>query len=187
MECMRQLCKHSIGKKLADKYDMTKFLVPNLYCEDVQIIISAVGLMMYTTLTTISKWRLKQFQYQLCKRLVVLCLMMDVPVLQLRCLQLLVNLCEIPDCRLFIRNNLRKKIMDIKIRKPEHWDGTTDIDCHGVDTGHHYRTRYIDNMETVKVDLGDNAEALNVESYMERVKSTKEQLIHKMNFEPYKD
>ncbi|KAJ8734523.1 hypothetical protein PYW08_013773 [Mythimna loreyi] len=187
MDCMRQLCKHSIGKKLADKYDMTRFLVPYIYSEDEQVIISAVGLMMYTSNTTMSKWRLKEFQYQLSKRLVTLCVKKDIPVLQLRAMQVLVNMCEIPDCRLFIRRNLSKRIKGIKIRQPEHWDGTTETKHYGFDFGHNYRTRFIRHFETIRVDLGDNNEALNVASYIERVKAIKERLIHKMYSEPYKD
>ncbi|KAJ8734300.1 hypothetical protein PYW07_014851 [Mythimna separata] len=187
MECLRQLCKHSIGKKLADKYDMTRLLVSYLYCEDLNIVISTVGLLMYTTLTTKAKWRLKEFQYQLSKRLVWLCLKKDVPVLQLRAMQVLINMCEVPDCRNFIKETLDTRIRDIKIRKADQWDGTTDTKHYGVDIGHLYRTRYVPGAETIKVCLGDNAEALNVESYRKRVVATKQRLIHKMNSEPSKN
>lgn len=188
MECMRQLCKHSIGKKLSDKHDLTKFLLPYLYSENLNILIATVGLMEYTSITTMSKWRIKEFAYELSRRLTTLAVTKDVPALQLRVMQVMINMCDCPDFKMFIRKNLETKILHhLRIRKPEQWDGTTRTKRHGYDMGHYYRTRSIWNEESIKVDLGDNDDHINVKTYLERVVETKKRLIQKMYMEPYKD
>ncbi|PZC74428.1 uncharacterized protein LOC110379651 [Helicoverpa armigera] len=188
MDCMRQLCKHSVGQKLADKYDLTHLLLMHLESEDVQVIISALGLMEYTSVTSMSKWRGKEFVYDLTTLLVVLCVTHDIPVLQIRAMQTLINLCDSPDIRNFVKNNLEKQIVKgIKIRKPEQWDGTTETDNYGLETGRNYRSRYTPKVETIKNDQNDHGEMVNVPNYLMRVKATKDHLLRILKYKSYKE
>lgn len=185
MDCMMQLLKHSVGKKLADQHDLTHYLRNFLVSPDIEVLIAAVGLMGYTTLTTRGKWRAKEFSFDLTKRLVTLCVSHNMPVLQLRSLQVLINLCDSPDIRAHIKKHWEKKIKSIKIRTHEQWDGTSETTTFGLETGHNYRTMCIENVETIKSDYGDSIHAVNVTSYVRRVQEVKAHLIKLINFEPY--
>uniref|UniRef100_A0A2A4JLS7 Uncharacterized protein n=1 Tax=Heliothis virescens TaxID=7102 RepID=A0A2A4JLS7_HELVI len=183
MECIRQLCKHSVGKKLADKYDLIQLLMIHMQSEDQQVIISALGLMEYSSVTSMSKWRGREFVYDLTTFLVVLCVTHDIPVLQIRAMQVVINLCDCPDIRTYVKNNLEMQIINgIKIRKPGQWDGTTDTDIYGLKTGNNYWTRYEAN---VKNDHYDQGEIVNEHYYLERVKATKDRLIKILNYKSY--
>ncbi|CAH1643714.1 unnamed protein product [Spodoptera littoralis] len=186
INCLVHLCKHVVGQKLADKYDLTRFLIPYVDSDNVNIIISALGLMAYTTVTTRAKWRAKEFIYSLSRRLVYLCIVHDIPALQLRAMQVLINMCDSPDVRGFMKGNLVKYIEEgIKIRTPEQWDGSTEPRKYGLDVSHNYRTRYIDGTETVKNDKGDYVDSVTVPNYLQRVRDTKEHLLKTMDLKPY--
>lgn len=187
MDCMAQLCKHEIGRKLADENDITFVLRRFLNSPDIEVIISTVGLMAYTTLTTRSKWRAKERCTELAKRLVKLCHSPNKPVLQLRCMQVLINLCDCSDFRFYIKTYLEKKVLGIKIRTHEEWDGTTETSSYGLETGHNYRTMCIEKVECIKNDYGDNALVVNVHSYLKRLAEMKQQLINAINWKPYRD
>ncbi|XP_053601157.1 uncharacterized protein LOC128669927 [Plodia interpunctella] len=185
MDCMTQLCKDDIGKILADEYDITFYLRPYLMSKNIEVIISAVNLMAYTTLTTRSKWRAKECM-RLPRRLVELCHTPNKPVLQLGAMQVLMNLCDIPDIRYNLRLNLDKNVKSIKIRYHEDWDGTTETSSFGLETGHNYRTMSIEKVETIKNDYGDNALVINVHSYLRRLHELKARLIYAIHKKPYR-
>lgn len=187
MDCMTQLCKHEVGRKLADEYDLTFVLRRYIVSSDVEVIISAVGLMAYTTLTTRSKWRAKEACNELTKRLVTLGHTHTKPLMQLRCMQVLINLCDCPDIRNHMKQHWETKVKMIKIRTHEEWDGTSETTSYGLQTGHNYRTMCIENVETIKNDFGDNAEVVNVHSYLLRVVQIKQRLIKSINWKSYRD
>ncbi|KAH9638401.1 hypothetical protein HF086_004203 [Spodoptera exigua] len=186
MNCLMHLCKHEVGQKLADKYDLTHFLIPYLESNNLDIIISSLGLMAYTTVRTSAKWRVKEFIYTLSRRIVFLCITQDIPVLQLRAMQVLINMCDCSDIREFIKGNLETYIIDsIKVRTPEQWDGTTEPRKYGIEFSHDYRTRYIEGAETIKNDTGDYVDSVSVSNYLQRVRDTKEHLLKVINCKPY--
>ncbi|XP_046975965.1 uncharacterized protein LOC124542072 [Vanessa cardui] len=187
MDCLTQICKHDIGKKLADIYDLTNLLRPYLGSPAIEVRISAAGLLGYTTLTTRSKWRAKEFCGDLTKRLMLLCTCSNKPVLQLRCMHVLINLCECPDIRHHMKHNWEKKVQAIKIRSHEEWDGTSETTSYGLETGHNYRTMSIEGVETIKNDYGDNAAVVNVHSYLRRLHEMKANLLYAINFKSYKN
>lgn len=186
MDCMAQLCKHDIGQKLADNYDLTFVLRPFLISPHIEIVISATGLLAYTTLTTRSKWRAKECCVELTKRLVFLCHSPNMPLLQLKSMQVLINLCDCPDIRYHMKFHWERKVRAIRIRTHDQWDGTTETTSHGLETGHNYRTMCIEKVETIKNDYGDNAEVVNVHSYLRRVQDVKERLIKAINWKSYR-
>lgn len=187
IDCMTQLCKHHIGEQLADIYDLTLKLRPFLVSPSIEIRISAVGLMEYTTLTVRSKWRAKECCEELTKRLVGLCVSSNKPALQLRSMQVLINLCDCPDIRNHLKRHWERKVKGIKIRSHEEWDGTTETTSYGLETGHNYRTMCIEGVETIKNDYGDNAEVINVHSYLGKVHEIKARLLYAMNWKSFKD
>lgn len=186
MDCMAQLCKHDVGQKLADDYDLTFVLRPYLVSPHIEVIISAVGLLAYTTLTTRSKWRAKECSVELTKQLVRLCHSPNKPLLQLKCMQVLINLCDCPDIRYHMKFHWEYKVKAIRIRTHEQWDGTSETTSYGLETGHNYRTMCIEKVETIKNDYGDNAEAVNVHSYLRRVQDVKDRLIKAINWKSYR-
>lgn len=187
MDCLTQLCKHEVGKKLADINDLTFLLRPFLVSPSIEERISAAGLLAYTTLTTRSKWRAKEFCNELTKRLVILCHGQNKPLLQLRAMQVLVNLCDCPDIRHHMKKHWENKIKVIQIRTHEEWDGTSETTSYGLETGHNYRTMCIEGVETIKNDYGDTALAIDVHSYLERVRKIKEHLLYAINWKSYED
>lgn len=187
LDCMIQLCKHDVGKKLAEKYDLTYQLQTPLYSSDIEVIIGAVGVMEYTTLTTKSKWRAKEFAGDLTKRLVTLCVSHNLPALQIRAMQVLINLCDCPDIKRQLRYHWKEKIMSIPIRTHEQWDGTSETTTYGLETGYNYRTMCIEDMETIKNDHGDNPNVVNVHSFLSRVRDVKKHLLRAVNSKPHKD
>lgn len=184
MDCMAQLCKHDVGKQLADEYDITFVLRPFLSSKRIEVVISAVGLMCYTTVTTRSKWRAKEACVDLTRQLTRLC-HANKPLLQLRALQVLINLCDCPDIRYHMKTNWEKKVKQIVIRTHEEWDGTSETTSMGLETGHNYRTMCIEKVETIKNDYGDNAAIVNVYSYLRTVQEKKDQLIQAINWKPW--
>ncbi|CAH4035124.1 unnamed protein product [Pieris brassicae] len=140
MGCMTQLCKHEVGKTLADEYDLIFVLRPYLSHSCVEIIISAV----------------------------------------------LINLCDCPDIRNHMKFHWDRKVMLIRIRTHEEWDGTTETSSYGLETGHNYRTMCIEGVETIKNDYGDNANVVNVHSYLRRIHEIKDRLLYAINWKPYK-
>lgn len=187
MDCMAQLCKHEVGRTLADEYDLTFVLRRFIVSEDIEVVISAVGLMAYTTLTTRSKWRAKECCRELTKRLVSLCHTHTKPLLQLKCMQVLINLCDCPDIRYHMKRYWEQKVMSIKIRTHEDWNGTTETTSYGLETGHNYRTMCIEQKETIMNEYGDNAAVINVHSYLRRLQEIKDHLIAAINWKSYKD
>lgn len=186
LECMMQLCKHDVGKKLADDYDLTHVLRTYLLNKSMEVRISAVGLMDYTTLTTRSKWRAKEFCEELTKNLVHLCHCPNSPLLQLRSMQVLINLCDCPDIRRHMKRHWEGKVNKIRIRTHEEWDGTSETSSYGLATGHNYRTMCIERVETIKNDYGDNAKVVNVHSYLSKVQEVKRNLLYAIHWKSYK-
>lgn len=188
MDCMTQLCKHDVGKRLADMYDMTHFLFKHyLTSPHIRVVIAATRLMAFTTQTTRSKWRAKEFTVGITKRLMKLCMSQNMPQLQIRIMQVLINLCDCPDIRYHMKRVWEKRIHALKIRTHEQWDGTTESSSYGYETGHFYRTMCIEGVETIKNEYGDNAEVVNVHSYLRTLQETKERLIYAINFKPHKN
>ncbi|CAH0600808.1 unnamed protein product [Chrysodeixis includens] len=185
MDCMVQLLKHDVGKKLADQHDLTHFLRKYLLSPDIEVVMATAGLMCYTTLTTRAKWRVKEYQYDFTRRLVSLCVSHNFPVLQLRCMQVLINLCDSPDIRAHLKKHWEKRIMTINIREHEQWDGTSETTSYGLETGHNYRTMCIEGVETIRNDYGDSIHAVNVTSYLRRLQEVKAHLIEAINFQPH--
>lgn len=187
MECMTQLCKHEVGKTLADVYDLTFVLRPYLTHSCIEIRISVVSLMCFTTITTRSKWRAKEICEDLTRILVNLCHKPNKPLLQLNAMQVLINLCDCPDIRHHMKYHWERKVKLIRIRTHEEWDGTTETSSYGLDTGHNYRTMCIETAETIKNDFGDNAAAVNVHSYIRRVQEMRDRLMYAINWKSYRD
>lgn len=187
MDCMAQLCKHEVGRKLADDNDLTFVLRRFLASPNIEVIISAAGLMCYTTLTTRSKWRAKERCAEITKKLVGLCHSPNQPLLQLKCMQVLINLCDCPDIRYHMKMHWEKKVIGIKIRTHEEWDGTSETTSYGLETGHNYRTMCIEKVECIKNDFGDNALVVNVHSYLQRLREIKKHLLQAINWKSYKD
>lgn len=185
MDVMAQLCKHDVGQNLADDNDLTFVLRPFLTSDHIEVLISAAGLLSYTTLTTRSKWRAKEICVELTKRLVHLCYTPNIPVLQLRCMQVLINLCDCPDVRYNLKAHWESKVRAINIRTHEQWDGTSETTTYGHVTGHNYRTMCLEEVETIKNDYGDNANVIHVHSYLSRIQDTKNRLIATINWTPY--
>ncbi|KAG7303885.1 hypothetical protein JYU34_010790 [Plutella xylostella] len=185
MNCLTQLLKHEIGSQLADKFDLTMKLLQLLKADNIEVIISAVELMRMSTLTTQSKWRAKEFCNRLTKRLVRLCSGHNKPLLQLACMQVLINLCDCPDIRYHVKAHWEETIKDIKLRTHEDWDGTSETTTYGLETGHFYRTMAIEPMETIKNEYGDNCKAINVHSYLIALREMKDRLIEAINHKPY--
>ncbi|XP_049885812.1 uncharacterized protein LOC126380443 [Pectinophora gossypiella] len=186
MNCMAQLCKHEVGRTLADEYDLNFVLRRFLTHVSTEVIISAVNLMAFTTITTRSKWRVKEWTVDMTKRLLLLCHTHNKPLLQLKCFQVLLNLCDAPDVRNHLKKYWEKNIEQIHIRTHEEWDGTTETTSYGLETGHNYRTMCIEDVETIKNDYGDNPYVVNVHSYLRRVQEKKRQLLRAINWKPYK-
>ncbi|CAB3221636.1 unnamed protein product [Arctia plantaginis] len=186
MECMTQLCKHEVGKQLADIHDLNLLLLKHyLSSSYVGVILSAVGLMTYTTVTTRSKWRAKEFTYELTKRLMALTKAHNSALMQIRVMQVLINLCDCPDIRYHMKKYWERKVQAIKIRTHEEWNGTSEITSYGFESGHNYRTMCIEGVETIKNDYGDNVNVVNVHSYLERVHHVKKHLLRAINFKPH--
>lgn len=185
MNCMAQLCKHEVGRKLADDNDLTFVLRSFLVSPEIEVVISAVGLMCYTTLTTRSKWRAKERCVEITKKLVKLCQSTNL-LLQLRSMQVLINLCDCPDIRYHLKMHWEKTIIGIRIRTHEEWDGTSETTSYGLETGHNYRTMCIEKVECIKNDFGDNALVVNVHSYLKRVCEIKQHLIKAINWKSYR-
>ncbi|KAL4721128.1 hypothetical protein ACJJTC_009408 [Scirpophaga incertulas] len=186
MDCMSQLCRHHIGQILADENDLTFVLMSHLTSPSIDIIISAVGVMAWSTLTTRSKWRAKERCLELTNLLVILC-DSNKPILQLRCMQVLINLCDCPDIRNHLERYRLKHISNVYIRTHEQWDGTSVTRNYEEETGHNYRTMCIEGVETVKNDYGDNELVINVHSYLQTVTDLKQQLIKAILWKSYKD
>ncbi|XP_038208912.1 uncharacterized protein LOC119830121 [Zerene cesonia] len=187
MDCMSQLCKHEVGKNLADTYDLTFVLRPYLTHVSAEVRISAVALMCYTTITTRSKWRAKEVCEELTRVLVNLCYRSNKPLLQISAMQVLINLCDCPDVRSHMKWHWERRVKQVRIRTHEEWDGTTETSTYGLETGHNYRTMCIEKVETIKNDYGDSAEVVNVHSYLRRIHEVKERLLYAINWKSYKD
>lgn len=143
--------------------------------------------MQVSTLTTRSKWRAKECTLALTERLVDLCHCPNKPLLQLSCMQVLINLCDAPDIRYHMKMHWEEKVRCIKIRTSEEWNGTSETTTYGLETGHNYRTVSIENVETIRNDFGDNALVVNVHSYLRTLRELKERLIRAINYKCYKD
>ncbi|XP_014359285.2 uncharacterized protein LOC106711480 [Papilio machaon] len=175
MDCMAKLCCHSIGRELADIYDITFVLKPYL-TRTIKVKISAVGLMQYTTLTTRSKWRAKEICYGLTKILVSLCQYTNSPILQLRAMQVLINLCDCPDIRYYMKTHCERKVKKITIGCIELWDGTDELRTYGLDT--RIRSKSFEK-------ITEHSNVVNLYTYIRRVNATKEQLLRSINWKPY--
>lgn len=185
MDCMAQLLKHPIGRELGDKNDLTFVLHPFLRSEHIEVIISAAALMQVTTLTTASKWRAKEFCPSLTKRLVNLCCRSNKPMLQLSCMQVLVNLCDCPDIRNHVKKHWEQSIIDMYIRSHEQWDGTSETADEGFQSGHYYRSRYVQQRESIKNDY--ELRAVNVHTYIQKLNDLKVKLIAAINWKSYRN
>ncbi|XP_013167336.1 PREDICTED: uncharacterized protein LOC106117525 isoform X1 [Papilio xuthus] len=175
MDCMAKLCCHSIGKELADIYDITFVLKPYLN-GTIKVKISAVGLMQYTTLTTRSKWRAKEICYSLTKILVSLCQHTNSPILQLRAMQVLINLCDCPDVRYHMKSHWERKVKRISIGCVELWDGTDELRTYGLDT--RVRSKSFEK-------ISEHSNVVNLYTYIRRVNAAKEHLLRAINWKPY--
>uniref|UniRef100_A0A2A4JL78 Uncharacterized protein n=1 Tax=Heliothis virescens TaxID=7102 RepID=A0A2A4JL78_HELVI len=188
IDCLTQLCKHSVGKKLADKYDMNACLLHYLLCPELEVITSTVGLMQYTTVSAHSKWRAKQFAYDLIKRLVTLSQSHTVPVLQLRSLQVMINLCSCSDIRMELKNNWESFIEEeVHVRTFEHWEGTATSTTFTKETGYNYRTMCMEDVDTIKADFGNRVRPFDVHSYAERIREAKQRLLKAINCTSHKE
>ncbi|CAG5035341.1 unnamed protein product [Parnassius apollo] len=185
MECMSQLCGHDVGRELADIHDVTFILKPFLMSESIKVKISAVGLMQYTTLTTRSKWRAKEICPELTKCLIRLCQYTNSPVLQLRSIQVLINLCDCPDIRHHMKAHWENKVKRIVICSARQWDGSDEITSYGNEIGFNLKTMCVEDVRTVKSDFGETANVVNLNSYLKRVCDAKDQLICAINWKPY--
>ncbi|CAK1599379.1 unnamed protein product [Parnassius mnemosyne] len=183
MECMSQLCGHDVGRELADIHDVTFILKRFLMSESIEVKISAVGLMQYTTLTTRSKWRAKEICPELTKSLVWLCQYAKSPVLQLRSIQVLINLCDCPDIRHHMKAHWEKEVKSIVICSARQWDGCET--SYSNEIGFNLKTMCVEDVRTVKSDFGETANVVNLYSYLKRVCDAKDQLIRAINWKPY--
>lgn len=186
MDCLAQLCKHEVGKNLADINDLVFLLRPFLVSPSIEERISAVGLLQYITLTTRSKWRAKECCNDLTKRLLFLCYIHNNPILQLRAMQVLINLCDCPDIRHHLKRHWEDKIKAIRIRTHEDWDGTTETTSPGFERGHNYRTVFVKCVQTIRND-GENTQDVNVYHYLERLRKVKAHLIYAINWKSYRN
>lgn len=187
MDCMAQLLKHPIGRDIADKNDLNFVLRPFLHSEYIEVIISAVSVMEVSTLTTPSKWRVKECCVSLTERLVDLCHSPNKPLLQLCCMQTLINMCDCPDIRYHMKMHWEEKVKDIKIRSHEEWNGTSETTSYGLEIGHNFRSVCIENVETIQNHYGDNALVVNVHSYIRTLHELKERLIYAINWKSYRN
>ena len=185
MDCLTQLCKHEVGKKLADINDLIFLLRPFLVSPSIEERISAVGLLQYITLTTRSKWRAKECCNDLTRCLIVLCYVHNSPLLQIRSMQVLINLCDCPDIRNHLKRHWEDTIKAIRIRTHEDWDGTSETTSPGFEQGHIYRTIFVDGVETIRNDGSDTAD-VNVYNYLDRLRKVKTHLIYAINWKSYK-
>lgn len=182
MDCMAQLCKHNVGKKLADKYDLNHELMSFLLSPNIEVVVSTLGLMQYTTTTERSLWRVKQFTYDIVKRLVALALAQCQPALQARAMQVLINLCECSDVRIELKTNWERVITkNIKIRPHESWSDTCEFTTYGVAVGYNYETMCVEEVNAIKEDFGDTVTPDDVYSYMSRMTAIKKNLIDAIN------
>lgn len=187
MDCMAQLLKHPFGRELSDKNDLNFKLRPFLNSDNIEIIMSVVSLMQVTTLTTASKWRAKEICVELTERLVELCHCPNKPIIQLCCMQVLINLCDCPDIRNYVKTMLENKIMDIYIRNHEEWDGTSETTTYCFETGFNRKTMVIEGVNNIKDDCGMNASVVNVHSYVRTLNKIKQKLIKAINWKCYRD
>lgn len=184
MECMTQLCKHRVGKKLADQHDMLKEMRLYLLASDVEVMISAAGLLHYLTLTDMSKWRCKQFQWDMIQRLVTLAVASNLPSLQLRCIQVLINLCDCNDIREHIRFIWKEKIQGIKVKTHESWNGYTEFSTFGYKTGFNNNSMSIEGVETIRTDYGEH-NLMTDTSFLRRIREAKMRLLKVIDTYPY--
>uniref|UniRef100_A0A2H1W6S7 SFRICE_005626 n=1 Tax=Spodoptera frugiperda TaxID=7108 RepID=A0A2H1W6S7_SPOFR len=184
MECMTQLCKHRVGKKLADQHDMLKEMRLYLLASDVEVMISAAGLLHYLTLTDMSKWRCKQFQWDMIQRLVTLAVASNLPSLQLRCIQVLINLCDCNDIREHIRFIWKEKIQGIKVKTHESWNGYTEFSSFGYKTGFNNNSMSIEGVETIRTDYGEHNPMTDT-SFLRRIREAKMRLLKVIDTYPY--
>ncbi|GBP78520.1 hypothetical protein EVAR_60537_1 [Eumeta japonica] len=187
MKCMAQLLRHPVGKELADIHDVNAFVIPLLQCKKTKVLLSATRLMEASTLTTRSKWRLKERCTEVTKSLVGLCQHSNEPVLQLQSMQVLINLCDSPDIRHHMKAHWEHKIMNVKIRTADQWDGTSEATPPGLDTGHYYRTVCLEGVETVRNFKEDCPLAVDVHNYLETLHAKKKHLIYAINWKSYKN
>ncbi|XP_022824046.1 uncharacterized protein LOC111354737 [Spodoptera litura] len=185
IDVMTQLCKHNVGKRLADKHDMTKLLFNYLLSPHIQVVVSTLGLLQYITTTTCSKWRAKQFAYDFIDRLITLAQSHTWPVLQLRALQVLTNLCECSDIRIAIKTYWDTVMTnkDIPIFPFEHFAGRTECSSYNLVCGYNYTTMCVEELNTVKQDYGPDAEVTDPYSYSGHIQHLKENLLKAMNEE----
>ncbi|KAJ8734522.1 hypothetical protein PYW08_013772 [Mythimna loreyi] len=182
MDCMAQLCKHKVGKKLADKYDVNDRLIAFLVSPNIQVVVSTLNLMQYTTTTERSLWRVKQYTYDIVKRLVALAVSQSIPVLQMRAMQVLTNLCDCSDIRIELKTNWEAVISNnARIRPYEEFYGTTEPTTYGLAYGYNYETMCLEDTETIKADYGDSVQPDDVHSFMSRITVVKQKLLKAIN------
>lgn len=182
MDCMTQLCKHSVGKKLADKYVINDRLSSFLLSPDIEVIVSTLNLMQYTTTTERSLWQIKQNTFDLVKRLVAMAVSQSTPLLQMRAMQVLINLCECSDIRFELKTHWEEVIAkNAKIKPYENFQGTTETTTYGLACGYNYETMCLEDLETIKTDYGDMVQPDDVHSYISRIKVVKQNLIKAIN------
>ncbi|CAH1643716.1 unnamed protein product [Spodoptera littoralis] len=188
MDCLAVLCKHEIGKQLADSYDLNKLLLHYIHVQDVQMINSTLGLLQYTTITVKSKWRVKEFGYKLVKRLVRLTYAQTQPLVQLRAMQVLMNLCDNADMRIEVKNtwgSFAKLVHRVKISPDEVFVNTSEITTFSEETGLNYATMSIEPVDIIKNEYGSDVEIGDPSSYIGRIRNAMRNLVKAMNATSY--
>ncbi|CAH2068246.1 unnamed protein product, partial [Iphiclides podalirius] len=178
MDCMAQLCCHSVGKELADANDLNFVLLGHLHSNSMAVRISAVGLMQYATLTARSKWRAKEICAELTEALVGLCRCTKSPALQLRSFQVLINLCDCPDIRKHVGARWMDAVRSAAVCPAELWVGTDEVDDDVPQNA-------LAVCQEFRKGKDDEPDAVNLCTYIRQVLDAKERLIRAINWKPY--
>ncbi|XP_035430015.2 uncharacterized protein LOC118262610 [Spodoptera frugiperda] len=187
MDCLAVLCRHEIGKQLADSYDLNKLLLYYIHLQDVRVIRSALGLLQYTTMTVRSKWRVKEFSYKLVKRLVRLTYAQNQPLIQLRAMQVLMNLCDHPDMRMEVKQSwdmFAKAVHRVIICPEELFINTSEVTTFNEETGLNYETMSIEPVDIIRKEYG-SVQIGDPSSYIGRIHNVMRNLVKAMNATSY--
>ncbi|KAJ8734301.1 hypothetical protein PYW07_014852 [Mythimna separata] len=188
MDVMSQLCKHSVGKKLADNYDVNDRLMTFLISPNIQVVVSTLNLMQFTTNTPRSLWRAKQYTFDIVKRLVALAVSQSIPILQMRAMQVLVNLCDCSDIRIELKTHWEGVITkNVKICPYEAFEGTSEMTTFGLACGYNYQTMGVETVDAIRADYGDSVQPEDVYSCLSRMTVVKQKLLKAMNVRKDKD
>ncbi|KAH9638402.1 hypothetical protein HF086_004204 [Spodoptera exigua] len=188
MDCLAVLCRHEIGKKLADSYDLNKLLLYYLYIQNVPVVRATLGLLQYTTITTRSKWRAKEFAQRLIRHLTRLTYCQTQPLIQLRAMQVLINLCDNADMRVEVKekwNVFKELVRKVDICPDEQFVNTTEYTTFTEKTGLNYETMCIEPVDIITDEYGSDAEIGDASSYIDRIHRMMHNLEKAMNANSY--